>query len=262
MRVEEPELVNGLAVPAEQLQQALTLLGLPADGYKYVYTNVENCMLLVPTTRRRRSKQSGNSSEQGLSRIQQAYMELCSGRIVKELKEAEKVVQEKGQQVNLLMQQITASQRELTLARDKLVHFQRYSKEVGEHWAKELDRLLEHPDVKGLDVFEGGIRVFTNTIYIPYGGRRYCIGEFRFEIYLGGEVTFTNLRNRGRDSGYPHPHISGSKACFGNIGPSVAKLIGEFEFVAAAFLIIEFLKSYNEEGSPYRPISNWEEVDG
>jgi hypothetical protein len=78
-----------------------------------------------------------------------------------------------------------------------------------------------------------------------------------------GAVTLMIMPDRVRmysDSGrtYPHPHVSADGVpCWGNVGPGIAKLLGEGQYAALVAVIWEFLHSYNERDA-YRHIQTWD----
>ncbi len=240
----------GVAFPAAQSEQALRLLGLPTEGYEVVPTDVENCLLLCPRS---------TGSTRQIDPMERAYVELCSLDLARDLRQAEADRRAAEEQIGRLGEQLAEWQRQLMATSEKMAHFQQYSQERERYFAGEFHRLLQHPDVSGAEVFDAGVRVFTGAIEIAYRQQRFRIGEFRIDLYIQGRVVITNLRNFGRNTSHHHPHVSGSSVCFGNIASAVHKLLGEFELVTAAFVIIEFLKSYNNS-NPYCSIANWPEV--
>jgi hypothetical protein len=65
------------------------------------------------------------------------------------------------------------------------------------------------------------------------------------------------IRGDGRHA-YPHPHVSSdSVPCWGNLGPHIAKLLGERQYAGLIATIVEFLHSYNARDA-YRHIEQWD----
>jgi hypothetical protein len=123
--------------------------------------------------------------------------------------------------------------------------------------AREFDGLLGIPEVQDVEVRADRLCVLTDTLDAVMGGRRYRLGRFRVEIRFNGEVA---IRNLTRPYGYyDHPHVWNGKPCLGNIHQCVLKLVGEFQWVAAAEVLLEYLKSVNPKGW-YIPITHWEEL--
>lgn len=253
MQIIQPTPVSGVAFPEEQREQTLRLLELPTDGYHEIATEVDNLFLMIP----QRKRDARNAT-------QEAYINLCRLRLVQEVEQSEDKLRNLEEQIQSHLQQIAELSRAAAIERHKLAHFQSYTRKHEQEWAAEFESLLEHPDVKGIEVFDGGLRIFTNTIYITHGRKRYRIGDFRIDIYITGKLQIYNIRNAGRNNSYAHPHIrNGGIGCVQiggrNLGAVLAQLIGEFEFATAAFTIIEVLKSYNPNDC-IRAITNWEEV--
>ena len=106
--------------------------------------------------------------------------------------------------------------------------------------------------IRALEVGNEKLEVLTTPISIEYGGYLYEFGGFTIELPLGnGQLTIKPTDNDHVVEGYPHPHISSDNIpCLGNIGATVAQLTGEGKLYEAVALLLEFLRSYNEE-NPY-----------
>jgi len=123
--------------------------------------------------------------------------------------------------------------------------------------AREFEALLEVPEVREVEVLGDRLRIFTDTVDTIVAGKRYRLGCFRLDIRFNGEVAITNLTQPY--GYYDHPHVWNAKPCLGNIRPNVSKLVGEFQWVATAELLLEYLKTVNPNGW-YTPIDHWEEL--
>jgi hypothetical protein len=122
----------------------------------------------------------------------------------------------------------------------------------------EFDRIRDLPEVRQVDVADGGIALITRPLEAECEGHRYRLGAFRVEIRFEGEVRITNLTDpRGL---YDHPHVRQARPCLGNIREGVAKLIGEFEFAAAAQVLVDFLKTVNPQDWRI-PVFYWPRAD-
>lgn len=125
----------------------------------------------------------------------------------------------------------------------------------------ELDALIKlTPDPVShieLDISEVKISVFTNEIYIEYEEDDYYIGKFRIDIQPVDSV-IKIINTIKKVSGYHHPHISqDGTPCFGNIASTVYYLLIHQDIYQLVTLLIEFLKSYNED-NPYKKIQAWD----
>ena len=108
-----------------------------------------------------------------------------------------------------------------------------------------------------LDADDGRITVYTDDISIDHDDIDYYIGKFKIDIYpVKSEIKFTNLVKKVQ--GYHHPHISQAGIpCLGNISSTVYYLLVHQEIYQLITLLIEFLKSYNED-NPYKTIDHWD----
>lgn len=122
---------------------------------------------------------------------------------------------------------------------------------------REFDGLLGIPDVREVEILGDRLCIFTNTVDTVVGGKRYRLGRFRVDIRFNGDVAIKNLT---RPHGYyDHPHVWNAKPCLGNVGPSVIRLVSELQWVAAAELLLEYLKTVNPK-EWYTPVHHWEEL--
>ncbi len=122
---------------------------------------------------------------------------------------------------------------------------------------RDIEALLGIPAVRGVEVLRDRLCVLTDTIDTVVAGKRYRLGRFRLDIRFNGDV---DIRNLTRAYGYyDHPHVWNAKPCLGNIGPSVLKMVSEFQWVAAAELLLEYVKTVTPK-EWYTPIEHWEEL--
>jgi len=86
----------------------------------------------------------------------------------------------------------------------------------------------------------------TYPVIIERDGENWDMGVFQLTIgFDNDEVRITKISGEKPD-GYPHPHVSTSGVpCFGNIGPPLAKMLAEGQYVAALSVLLQFLRSYN-----------------
>lgn len=122
---------------------------------------------------------------------------------------------------------------------------------------REIEALTAIPEVREVEILGDCLRVITNTVETVVAGKRFRLGRFQLDIRFNGDVAIKNLT---RAYGYyDHPHVWDAKPCLGNIGHSVPKLVSEFQWVATAQLLLEYLKTVNPNGW-YTPIDHWEEL--
>lgn len=155
-----------------------------------------------------------------------------------------------------LSRQLASQTRLLQNCQERLRILKR-SETAEEQLLRELDGLLGIPEVRGVEVLEDRLRVFTDTVDTIVAGKRYRLGRFCLDIRFNGEVAIKNVTHAY--GYYDHPHVWNAKPCLGNIGQSILKLVSEFQWVAAAVLLLEYLKTVNPK-EWYTPIDHWEEV--
>ncbi|MBI2633592.1 MAG: hypothetical protein HYW78_04400 [Parcubacteria group bacterium] len=200
------------------------------------------------------SRESGKAKKQKKDN-KQLYIELCKKRIVSEvdsMRDALEKVKMDREIVSKRFIDLIRIEEELSLrlgpASGILVEYEK-------RFADEYEKLLTVPHIRTVDIKNGVLIAYTDTITIEYDGKIYTIGEFRIEIKLNGSIKIDNLTNK-RD-GYNHPHVSGEgNPCLGNIAESIAKLIARYEFSFAMQLLVQYLETYNN-GSPVHQISYW-----
>jgi hypothetical protein len=155
-----------------------------------------------------------------------------------------------------LSRQMALHTRMLSSCRER-IRVLKEAEQSEELLVREIEALTEIPGVREVEVQGDCLRVITDTVDTVVAGKRYRLGRFRLDIRFNGDVAIKNLT---RAYGYyDHPHVWNAKPCLGNIGHSVPKLVSEFQWVAAAQLLIEYLKTINPK-EWYTPIDHWEEV--
>lgn len=155
-----------------------------------------------------------------------------------------------------LSRQMTLQTR---LLRDCQERFRRLknAEQSEEALVREFEGLLGIPEVRDVEIRGDRLCVFTDTVDTVVAGKRYRLGCFRVDIRFNGNVAIKNLTQP--HGYYDHPHVWNAQPCLGNIGQNVMKLVSEFQWVAAAELLLEYLKTVNPK-EWYTPIHNWEEL--
>ena len=107
-------------------------------------------------------------------------------------------------------------------------------------------------------VENGVMRAVTAPIRIIWQGFTYEMGRYVISVPLGeGRLTIMPL-DSNEVEGFPHPHVATDGApCLGNIGATVAQLLGEGEHFQLVTTLLEFLRSYNPD-NPYLRIEKWD----
>ena len=191
-------------------------------------------------------------------RAREAYISACRDRLAEEIGflQAEIAFLEEG--VEEVARRITADTRRLMEGRRRL-HLLQGSRERPESSTPELERLRTLPEVREVCLLDGQVSITTVPILVEHGGRWYRLGSFRLDLGFTGEVRITNLTHR--IGPFDHPHVREGKPCLSSIRQGIAKLVGEFQFVAAAEVLIDFLKTVNP--MEWRlPVLHWPEAGG
>ncbi|MBI3989239.1 MAG: hypothetical protein HY347_06440 [candidate division NC10 bacterium] len=191
------------------------------------------------------------------SRARQQYLVECRERVEEEIQFLERELELIEATLEEYSRRITTETRRLGEHRRRLNALKGQEKESS--YLLEFDRLARLPDVKEVKVQDGLVSVFTEMIHADYGKKRFCLGAFQIDIHFNGDLRIKNLTDPL--GAYDHPHIYRARPCLGNIREGIAKLIGEFQMVTAAMVLIDFLKSVNP--SDWRiPILYWPEASG
>lgn len=124
---------------------------------------------------------------------------------------------------------------------------------------REYHSLLDLPGVRGVEVGESVVTIRTDPLVLEHEGDRNLIGEFALDLDLEGSIAIRNLANTISKGGWEHPHVQGGVPCLGNLRNGMMKLLGEYELVPLAAMLIQFLQSYDPE-TAYCPVEMWAEV--
>lgn len=157
------------------------------------------------------------------------------------------------------IRQLVSKNREL---RDRLRHHQDLTLRMLERRAAEDHDTLVKMVGKGLRDFEVDhqeLRAITEPIDIHWNGMTYDLGSFELRIPVVEGSLLIHQRNTERIvEGYPHPHINSQGVpCLGNIAITVGELLGEGRYGQLVILLLEFLRSYNED-NPYLRLERWD----
>jgi hypothetical protein len=107
--------------------------------------------------------------------------------------------------------------------------------------------------VQTVDLDYGRLVVVLQPITLNCDGCDYHMGAFTLQIAADNIRIWSDSGNR-----YPHPHVSSDGVpCWGNLGPHIAKLLGERSYAGLIATVVEFLHSYNERDA-YRRIETWD----
>ena len=109
-----------------------------------------------------------------------------------------------------------------------------------------------------IEVVDGVLRAVTAPVEIIWQGFTYDMGRYVISIPLGEGRLTIKPKDGNEVEGYPHPHVaSDGTPCLGNMGATVAQLLGEGEHFQLVTTLLEFLRSYNPD-NPYLKLERWD----
>jgi hypothetical protein len=187
----------------------------------------------------------------------EAYVRACRERVAEELRllQSEAAFLEDG--VEEMARRVTADTRRLREGDLRLRTLQGRA-DGGEGGGRELERLQALPGVCQASVQDGRISLTTAPVLVEHAGRPYRLGRFQVDLHFNGDVRMRNLTDRVGP--YDHPHIHQGRPYLGTIREGIAKLLGEFQFVAAAEVLMDFLHTVNP--ADWRlAVSHWPETE-
>ncbi len=206
--------------------------------------------------------------EEARKKSREAYVAGCSARFEKTVAGTRQAIKDGHAAVAQLQQQLVKKIRETSGCERKLEQLENCRHGEADKYGQEFDKLLAVPKVRDVQVVDGVVKVFTDTLTCadPRTGKRHEIGAFRIEIYTNGAsngVRWFNLTRRVDAYKYkqmaPHVWDDGS-ACLGNTAEVFPELIGNYEFAAAAMVAIQFVESVNTDDAAGKHINKWPEA--
>ena len=126
--------------------------------------------------------------------------------------------------------------------------------------AGQLQRIIEMPIVKDVQLTNATLKVLVGPIEIQSGAKTYAIGLIQFTVTLGnGGIIFNNLTRK--KNGRPHPHIqTNGVACWGEIQVSITDLLARWMLAELVTVVVRYLQSVDPKDSWGAGIVNWPEV--
>ncbi len=187
---------------------------------------------------------------------QEAYLTTSQERVAEEIRFLQDEIAFLEDGVEEMARRIAADTRRLKEGRRR-VRLLQGCRDLPETGGREMERLQALPEVCEARAQDGRISLTTVPILTEYGGRWYRLGRFQLELHFNGDVRIVNLTDR--IGPYDHPHIHQGRPCLGNVREGIAKHLGEFQFVPATEVLIDFLKTVNP--ADWRlPVLHWPEA--
>jgi hypothetical protein len=240
------------------------------QGYEHIVFRhiLEEFVAEISLSPEEREKRKKRLAEARRKASREAYVKECSARFEKTVASTVQAISDGKNEIVRLQQALVRKIREVQGAERKLEQLSACKGGELEKYGQEFDKLLALPKVRDMQVADGVVKVFTDTLYCtdPRSGKRHEIGAFRIEINTSGAndgVRWFNLTRRvdGYERGMQAPHVfPQGRACLGNTAEVFPELIANYEFAAAAMVAIQFVESVNVDDSAGKYINRWPEV--
>ncbi len=188
--------------------------------------------------------------------VRRAYLQECRSRLTDEMAFLEQEMRCIEDNLEEYARRITAESRRLYTYQQRLNTLSGTPLATEQH-LRDVDQLKELSDVREVRVQDGQITVFTAPVRAEYGGREFNLGSFSIQISFAGDIRIRNLTDAV--GAYDHPHIYQGRPCLGNIREGIAKMIGQYQFVAAVYILLDFLKTVNARDWRI-PVVYWQEA--
>lgn len=226
---------------------------------------LEEVVVELSATPEQKAERLRQLAEAKRVRSRQQYVQECSKRFEKTLAGTKRSITEGEARIAQLQQEIAKKIRETAGAKRKLEQLETCKGGELEKYGREFDKLLTVPKVLDVQVADGVVKVFTDTLFCtdPRSKIVHEIGKFRIEIYSdcqNGGVRWYNLTRRvdAYEKGMHAPHVfPQGNACYGNTAEIWPELIGNYEFAAAAQVAIQFIESVNTDDGAGKHIDKW-----
>jgi hypothetical protein len=186
-----------------------------------------------------------------------AYVSACQERVAEEIRFLLTEIAFLEDGVEEMARRISADTRRLNEGRRRRGILQG-GQDPQESGGREVESLQSLSGVREARVQDGRISVTTIPLVVEHGDRRYRLGSFQVDLYFNGDVRITNLTHRVGP--YDHPHVHHGRPCLGSVREGIAKLLGEYQFVAATEVLIDLLLTVDP--AEWRlPVTQWPEAE-
>jgi hypothetical protein len=191
--------------------------------------------------------------EAARARAREAYAEQQRRGLREETRFVEEEIRATEHAVEELSRRLTQEARHLAACRRQLRVLQGETAESADA-ADDCRRLEGLEGVRDVVVYGGGVRLVTGPIEVAHGGVRYRLGCFQIDLAETGAIAVRNLTDPY--GLYDHPHVWNGRPCLGNVREGVAKLVAEYQWVAAAEVLLDFLRTVTPQDW-YVPVTHW-----
>jgi hypothetical protein len=212
--------------------------------------------VLLNRLRRDTAREEIAVQESVRTRARAAYVEQRQRSLREESTFLEGEIQATTCAVDELSSRLTQETRHLTACRQRLRVLRGEAVELARA-ADDLARIETLEGVREVEPYAGGIRLVTAPIEVAHGGVRYRLGCFQIDLAESGAIAVRNLTDPY--GLYDHPHVWSGRPCLGNVREGLAKLVAEYQWVAAVEVLLDFLRTVTPRDW-YVPVTHWKAV--
>lgn len=119
-----------------------------------------------------------------------------------------------------------------------------------------IDDIKSLSDVKSVEVNVDSLLIYTKPIHIKHDTNEFNLGEFEIDLNINGSDVWVRNISKAHPT-LEHPNINGSCLIIEEHDITISKLYASLKLVELTRLVINYLKSYNEE-TAYAPIEEWD----
>lgn len=222
-------------------------------------------ILELSATPEQKEQRARELAERKRQIARERYIAECSKRFEKSLSDTRRGISEGKVWITQTQKDLVKRIREVVGKEAKLEQMEVRRGDHEKRYALEFEKLQQVPKILDVDVQDGVIRVFTDTLYCtdPRSGKVHEIGRFRIDISTNGAsdgVRWFNLTRQVNafKQGMQAPHVfPEGHACLGSLQEALPELIAGYEFSVVAMLAIQFVESVNTADSAGAKINLW-----
>jgi hypothetical protein len=212
--------------------------------------------VLLNRLRRDTAREEVAFRESTRTRARAVYVEQLRRNLTEEATFLEEETRATACAIEELSCRLTQETRHLGVCRQRLRVLQGEAVELSRA-SDDLVRLETLEGVREVEAYPGGIRLVTTPIEVAHGGVRYRLGCFQLDLAETGAITVRNLTDP--HGLYDHPHVWNGRPCLGNVREGLAKLVAEYQWVAVAEVLLDFLRTVTPRDW-YIPVTHWKAV--
>ena len=231
-----------LALPHLQTW-VLEVTALPAPRFKVLLNRLCRDTALEEALFRERAR----------TRVRETYAEQLRRSLEEETAFLGEEIRATERTAEELSCRLTQETRHLAACRRRLRVLQGEAAEAARA-ADDLAGLQDLESIREVEAYAGGVRLITRPIEVAHGGVRYRLGCFQIDLAETGAIKVRNLTDAY--GYYDHPHVWDGRPCLGNVREGIAKLVAEYQWVAAAEVLLDFLRTVTPQDW-YVPVSHW-----